>query len=618
MLTKVSYSMITGASVNILDFGAVDDWDGTTGTDNKLAIQNALIYASTINADVIFPTKQTGIYAHSGIEVSGLNCAKLIGTGGRLFLKSNSNRPSIFLTNCGNVEVQYLYIDSNKIGQNLSVITNRNFGCSILVETFNTCRIHKNTLINTPCGAALAILDSSVTPNVRTHTNKSAEVSSNNIFDSGLGSGALITCDAMYTQCNNINIFSNIIIGYNDYGIVCEFGSNMHVYDNNIDGTSTGIYGVNFQGCFRFSSRGNDIRNTCGGVAVFVQSNPIADPFFNIFGDVDSNTVGSIGVPVFVGNNVGVNVLQGGPTVTIVARTNGAAGNAIALSSTGGTFTLPIGGTLANGAYGVPANGTIKLANVVAGNTLTVNGITYTGVASGATAVQFNIGLTDAITAANIASKIMQGLASVDAYSGSHVNVKNNTTETGDIGIVFTGDVGTVSNNSIGQTNLQEIFVNGWQVNLNQVLQSPYSTSYINAIEGTVDQLAGNNQSRTTTVYASTYPAYSRLFYVKTFDISGNHSCVVVINASGIHPTGSAPVFVQRRLLIKSVAGTITVVDFDAGPVGDITLITITAGQNGAGRAELLVRPSTGTMDINCSVYMTCLDKANPFFILEP
>ena len=609
--------MITGASVNILDFGAVDDWNGTTGTDNKVAIQNALIYASTINADVIFPVKQTGIYAHSGIEVSNLNCAKLIGTGGSLFLKSGSNRPSIFLTNCGNVEVQYLYIDSNKLGQDINVITNRNFGCSILVDTFNTCRIHKNTLMNTLCGAAMAVVDSSVTPNVRTHTNKSAEISSNNVFDSGLGTGALITCDAIYTQCNNINIFSNIIIGYNDYGIVCEFGSNMHVYDNNVDGTSTGIYGVNFQGCFRFSARGNDIRNTAGGIAVFVQSNPIADPFFNIFGDIDSNTVGSIGFPVSTGNNVGVNVLQGGPTVTIVARANGAAGNLIALSSTGGTFTLPVGGTLANGAYGVPANGTVKLNNVVAGNTLTVNGVTYTGVASGATGAQFNIGTTDAITAASLASSILQGLAGVDAYSGSHVNVKNNTTERGDIGIVFAGDVGTVSNNSIGQTNLQEVFVNGWQVNLNQVLQSPYSTSYINLIEGTVDQLAGNIQNRTSTVYDVSYPAFGRIFYVKTFDISGNHSCVVVIDASGIHPTSNAPVFVQRRLLIKSVAGTITVVDFDAGPVGDTTLITITAGQNGAGRAELLVRPSTGTMSINCSVDMTCLDKDNPFFILE-
>lgn len=41
-LTKASYSMITGAPVNVLDFGAVGDWNGTSGTDNLAAFNAAI------------------------------------------------------------------------------------------------------------------------------------------------------------------------------------------------------------------------------------------------------------------------------------------------------------------------------------------------------------------------------------------------------------------------------------------------------------------------------------------------------------------------------------------------------------------------------------------------
>lgn len=46
-LTKASYSMITGAPVNVLDFGAVGNFNGSTGTDNLAAFQAALASFST-------------------------------------------------------------------------------------------------------------------------------------------------------------------------------------------------------------------------------------------------------------------------------------------------------------------------------------------------------------------------------------------------------------------------------------------------------------------------------------------------------------------------------------------------------------------------------------------
>lgn len=45
-LTKATYSMIEGAPVNVLDFGAVADWNGSTGTDNLAAFDAAIAYAA--------------------------------------------------------------------------------------------------------------------------------------------------------------------------------------------------------------------------------------------------------------------------------------------------------------------------------------------------------------------------------------------------------------------------------------------------------------------------------------------------------------------------------------------------------------------------------------------
>jgi hypothetical protein len=56
-LTKASFSMINGALINVLDYGAVGDWNGTTGTDNTTAIQAAITAANqfTDGATVFFP-----------------------------------------------------------------------------------------------------------------------------------------------------------------------------------------------------------------------------------------------------------------------------------------------------------------------------------------------------------------------------------------------------------------------------------------------------------------------------------------------------------------------------------------------------------------------------------
>lgn len=72
-LTKVSYSMITGAPVNVKDFGAVGDFNPSTGsgTDDRAAIQAALDFAKTLpgGAVVVFPAGN--YYLGTSNSVSG-------------------------------------------------------------------------------------------------------------------------------------------------------------------------------------------------------------------------------------------------------------------------------------------------------------------------------------------------------------------------------------------------------------------------------------------------------------------------------------------------------------------------------------------------------------------
>lgn len=56
--------------------------------------------------------------------------------------------------------------------------------------------------------------------------------------------------------------------------------------------------------------------------------------------------------------------------------------------------------------YAVRASGTFTMTSVIATDAVVINGVTFTAVASGATGNQFNVGLTDALTAANLVAAI--------------------------------------------------------------------------------------------------------------------------------------------------------------------------------------------------------------------
>lgn len=71
------------------------------------------------------------------------------------------------------------------------------------------------------------------------------------------------------------------------------------------------------------------------------------------------------------------------------------------------------------------ASGTFTLLNVIATDLVTINGVSFTCVANGATGNQFNVGLNDTATAVNLAAAIA---ASVTALVKDVVTATSNST----------------------------------------------------------------------------------------------------------------------------------------------------------------------------------------------
>jgi hypothetical protein len=93
-LTKATYSMIQGAVANVLDFGAVGDWNGTTGTDDTAAINAAIASLGSNGGTVFFPT---GRYKTTA-KITVSTPVRIVGTG----RGSNSNVHKCEIVKTGN------------------------------------------------------------------------------------------------------------------------------------------------------------------------------------------------------------------------------------------------------------------------------------------------------------------------------------------------------------------------------------------------------------------------------------------------------------------------------------------------------------------------------------
>lgn len=150
----------------------------------------------------------------------------------------------------------------------------------------------------------------------------------------------------------------------------------------------------------------------------------------NAFGDGDANLDPSCGVTT---TNIDMGSFSIGADGTEV-ETSWVTGGAVA-----GTLEVTAGDWLG---VGTLSTGVITLTNVISTDIVTINGLAYTGVASGATEGQFNIGGDDIITATNLASSI-----NADTRTGVTVVAQDLTSEsTGNVVIVRATVLGTTGN----------------------------------------------------------------------------------------------------------------------------------------------------------------------------
>ena len=123
--------------------------------------------------------------------------------------------------------------------------------------------------------------------------------------------------------------------------------------------------------------------------------------------------------------------------VTITAAHNGILGNLV---------------TLSGGTHDVAATGTITGSSVVATNTFTINGVTFTAVASGATGNQFNVGMSDNATMANAATAVngsvsvgVTGVVTAAAVSTNVMTITATTPGSAGNAITITGTTNLVA-----------------------------------------------------------------------------------------------------------------------------------------------------------------------------
>jgi hypothetical protein len=144
-LTKVTYSMIDGAPVNVLDFGAIGD--GVT--NDTTAIQNAVDYASSVDGSyVFFPS---GTYL-TEVVVVGPN---VIIEGNGATIKAKTGQNYIFRLLGDNITIQNVIFDSTGLTDVNSNPTDAGLKSSVLyvrvgTGSFDNIKIIGNRFINIP------------------------------------------------------------------------------------------------------------------------------------------------------------------------------------------------------------------------------------------------------------------------------------------------------------------------------------------------------------------------------------------------------------------------------------------------------------------------------------
>lgn len=241
-LTKVTYSMIEGASVNVLDYGA-----DLTGTNDSAAAIQAAVTAAGYGGCVYLPK---GTYkVNSAINlpaVTGtISGVTILGEGPSTAIKPGVTLTNVFYVTGTNTTFQNLTIDATAVpstnGIHVDYLNNSGTGCHV-----NNC-----TIIGFVSGILSKglnhIYEENFFLNNTTHINsaddcRNSSVSKNHMLGGNIGIGLYQTT----TQAEGVRISDNTILvtGGNGAGIDIEAGLEITIYCNIIDQTGTDSVGI--------------------------------------------------------------------------------------------------------------------------------------------------------------------------------------------------------------------------------------------------------------------------------------------------------------------------------------------------------------------------------------
>lgn len=318
MLTKVSYSMITGAPVNVLDFGAVGD-----GIANDTSAINTAL-ASAANIQLYFPP---GTYKHTGISCTTATTVSIVGEGATLFLANGSNTKCVYIENANSFTMTGMTVDGNQANQ--TITGTRLNGCGVQTQAVLNVTIQNNTIKNVSTGASIVI--GSADPFAASTTTETALVSNNVIRNSGF-IGAPFTCDGIYCQLDNAKISDNIIFTGTDFGVALEYSKGSTVCRNTVYATEVGLGGVGVDSCV-FSD--NTI-NSClfRGIFFDTANQPVTAPWISRRTVISGNVINGVGGSALGGDKMCIQVSYAATDVNFVISNN---------CTTGGDYGLNLG-----------------------------------------------------------------------------------------------------------------------------------------------------------------------------------------------------------------------------------------------------------------------------------
>jgi len=307
-LTKVSYSMITGAVANILDYGAVADYNENipgSGTDNSAAIQAAVdaVNAKSTNGAVYIPAGAYKILTAISVPYG----VSIFGDGGTASILHSESCNGLNFTSFGYSIGSMFYEDfglTAATGTNFAAVQSINSPTSVTQDGlnfnrmrfygWNQCFILSSTWNTTITTCRAENINNFVTLAQSNGQAVIVKITNNNIVyaSGGLGTGVKYAINIVNTTgfTETVHIFQNSIYGFQicvnvDQATYITIGSNdlsgsvkviafvtsaggYNITNNYIEvtGSGTGIFGV-AQGSETPQTRTNILSNYFIGTA---------------------------------------------------------------------------------------------------------------------------------------------------------------------------------------------------------------------------------------------------------------------------------------------------------------------------------------------------------------